>query len=185
MLAVLLVLALSVLPAPAWGESPGPLPNPDDTTSAIMLFPDDALFPPALADPHRTGRLRIGYTRQEMAGAVSWRPAGPWRLYAEFARGYNLRNENLQKPGRIQSGLEFFSPASLWRGRMGWYAAMDLQSWEERDWRLDSAFQAGLLFRTTSRDWRFGIEHVNGRPPMGEFFRDTERWTSFGLWIDL
>lgn len=131
------------------------------------------------------GRKRIEYTRNEFAAAVSMRPAERWNIYAEYGRGYNLRNDILQEPVRLQAGLEYEVPASLWGGRIGWYAAIDLQSWEERNWRLDFALQAGLLFKINERDWRFGIEHVRGRPTMGEFFRDTESWTSFGLWIDI
>ncbi len=135
----------------------------------------------------RIGHKRIGYTRHEMAATVSWRPTDPWRVYAEVARGFDLRilkNNMSQEPGRLQAGLEYTDHGSLWGGRMGWYAAADFQSWEERDWRLDYAFQSGLMFRTRGRDLRFGLEHVNGRVPIGEFFMYTERWTSFGVWID-
>ncbi len=131
----------------------------------------------------RIGRLRIGYTRNEFAAGLSWRPADKWRWYAEAAHAYDLRNDLLQQPGRLQAGLEYEHPRAFWGNRMGWYAALDLQAWEERDWRRDRAFQAGILFRTRGRDWRFGFEHADGRSTMGEFFQDTERWTAFGAWV--
>lgn len=68
---------------------------------------------------------------------------------------------------------------------MGWYAALDLQSWQERNWRLDIALQAGVMFRSGTRTWRFGIEHYTGRPSMSEFFRDNETSTSIGLWLEV
>lgn len=137
----------------------------------------------------RTGRLRIGYTREEVAAGVSWRPgagAGRWRTYAEAAWAHVTRNEELQDPGRFETGVEYDAPGVVGRtGRWGTYAALDLNLWEERGWRPSVGAAAG--FRATSEDriWRFGLALYDGQVPIGEFFQDDERYVIVGAWLDL
>jgi len=133
----------------------------------------------------RTGRQRIGYTREEIAAGISWSINNYWRAYAEAGWGYHLGNENLQKPGRLEFGLEYESTKSLWEGRAGWYTALDISSMQERDWRVDTSFQMGFVFRSGERTWRLGIERCDGPPPIGEFFQYTESYIALGLWIDI
>ncbi len=134
----------------------------------------------------RTGRERINYTREEARAAASWRFARRWRTYAEAAYAYQRRAfDDLIKPLRAQWGLELEEPGRLWNGAAGWYAAGDLQAWEERAWRLDAALQAGLMFVTGTRTWRIGLDFHDGRVPLGEFFQDTESVVSLGLWSEL
>ena len=127
----------------------------------------------------RTGRKRIGYTREELVAGVSWRPGSEWRIYAEGGLGYDL--DDFEDPGRLQTGAEFFGARKFWKERMSWYAALDLQSFQENGWRVRSAIQLGFLLPTgrgTSR-YRFAVELVHGRSVMGEFaFRDE---TSVGV----
>lgn len=133
----------------------------------------------------RTGRQRIGYTRQEIAGGISWFMTDHWRIYSEAGRAFLMSNEQLQEPWRAQFGLEYESALKFWRRSMAWYAALDSQSFQERDWRVDVAVQTGFVVRSASRIWRLGVEWYNGRPPIGEFFQNTERYISMGLWIDI
>ena len=63
--------------------------------------------------------------------------------------------------------------------------ALDLQSWEERDWRLDLALQAGLRFDSLGRVWRLGVQYTDGRVPLGEFFQYTEAALAVGLWLEI
>lgn len=133
----------------------------------------------------RTGRLRIGYTRQEVAAGASWFFSERWRLYTETGRAFFMGNRDLQEPWRAQVGLEYESAPKLWNRRMSWYAAVDSQSMQERDWRVDVAVQAGVVVRSAGRTWRIGLQWYNGRPPISEFFQSTEQYMSFGLWIDI
>lgn len=133
----------------------------------------------------RTGRGRIGYTRQETIAAVSWFFSERWRLYFETGWAFSITNDELQEPWRGQFGLEYESAPALWKRRISLYAAADSQSMQERDWRVDVSVQAGLVVHSACRTWRFGVQWYNGRPPIGEFFQNTERYTSFGLWIDI
>ncbi len=133
----------------------------------------------------RTGRKRIGYTRHEITGGVSWSMSEQWRLYSEAGWGYDLRNETLMAPGRLQAGLEFVDEKSLWQDILGWYIAVDTSTWEERDWRLDVSAQLGVLLPSADHRVKLGIEYYNGRVPIGEFFQFDETYIAFGAWMDL
>lgn len=133
----------------------------------------------------RTGRTRIGYTRQELAFGVSLPVDEHWRTYAEWGWGYQFGNEALMKPGRGQAGLEYESCRGLRERCSGWYGAVDVSATEERDWRLDTAVQTGFVARSGGRTWRIGIDWYQGRPSIGEFFQYTERSISLGLWLDV
>lgn len=132
----------------------------------------------------RTGHLRIGYTRQELAAGVSWFPREHWRFYTETGRAFSLNSE-LQRTWRGQAGLEFEASPRFWSNRLAWYAAADLQATQERGWKIDTALQTGFVTRAEGRTWRIGAEWYHGRPPVGEFFQFTERYVSIGLWIDI
>lgn len=133
----------------------------------------------------RTGRQRIGYTRQEIAGGASWFMSERGRVYAEAGRAVTISNNELMAPWRAQFGFEYESSPRFWQRRAGWYAALDAQSFEERDWRIDVAVQTGFVLRSSGRPWRLGVEWYRGRPPVGEFFQFTERYISLGVWIDV
>lgn len=154
----------------------------------------------------RTGRKRIGYTREEVVVGMSWplggagwsRPGaegGGWRIYGEGAYGHVGRaespaGEDLQEPGRVQLGLEHESPGSLGgslesRGRWGWYAAFDASAYQERDWEPNLTLSLGLLADRGERRWRTGVTLYDGRAPIGEFFRRDETYAILGLWLDL
>ncbi len=132
----------------------------------------------------RTGRERINYTREEVVVGMSWRVRPRLRAYGETGVQYIGRSE-AQEPWRYELGLEYESRPKLWGGRFAWYAAGDLSSMEERDWRLDNALQAGLVTRSDGRTYRLGVGWTDGRPPLGEFSFYTEQWLTFGFWIDL
>jgi hypothetical protein len=132
----------------------------------------------------RNGRLRIGYTREEVAAGISWLSDVGWRTYAEYAHGVVLRNEN-QKAGRAQIGLEWQQPKRGQGHYRGWYAAADLSSMQEREWKIDVALQAGYRIDNTTKTWRFGVDWYSGRPPIGEFFQHTESYLGFGIWVDI
>ncbi|OGW48220.1 MAG: hypothetical protein A2078_08560 [Nitrospirae bacterium GWC2_57_9] len=133
----------------------------------------------------RNGRLRIGYTREELAAGASWLADGGWRTYAEYGHGIVLRNGNLQKPGRAQFGFEWQQPKPAQDRYRGWYGAADLSAMEERDWKIDVSIQSGYRIDTVGKTWRLGVDWYTGRPPIGEFFQHTETYVGFGIWIDI
>lgn len=133
----------------------------------------------------RTGRRRINYTRQERLAGLSWHFSPAWRVYGEYGHAYEMNNEALQEPGRMQAGLEY-QPKREWRnGQLGWYAALDISAMEERDWQADTAVRAGYVFETDGRRWSLGAMYYRGRPTIGEFFQRTESYAGISLRLEL
>lgn len=131
------------------------------------------------------GRERLGYTRTEAIVGVDWSFARDLRTYGQFAYGYGRDNPVLQKPWRVQGGLEYEANNSIWGKRFGWYAALDLNVFQERHWRPDVSVAVGFNAWTGARRWRLGLEYYDGHIPLGEFFFEDERYISFGLYLDL
>jgi len=134
----------------------------------------------------RTGRKRINYTRGEVALGLSLAFFSDWRVYGEAGYGYDIRNVELQEPWRVEGGLEFEDPHRFWKGRLGYYAAIDVTAYEELDWQKDITIQAGLVLPVTGLvgTYRFGVEYRDGRSLIGEFFQDKETYWALGLWVD-
>ena len=133
----------------------------------------------------RTGRTRIGYLREEILLAVDQR-LGKWiRIYVEGGFSYARGDSHQEKPGRLQTGVEWEKTRPLGAGRAGWYLAADFSAMEERNWKVDTALQAGLISRSPTRAWRLGATFYRGRPTLSEFFDKTQTLGIFGLWVDL
>jgi hypothetical protein len=130
----------------------------------------------------RTGRRRIGYTREELVAGAAWSIDDRWRTYGEAGWGYKTKDEIGQERGRLQLGLEHEATDSL-SSRLGWYAALDLQAMEERDWQVDQTLQAGLLVHSGDRRWRVGLAVHDGAVPIGEYYRVNETYVALGLWL--
>lgn len=128
----------------------------------------------------RTGRRRIGYTREELTAGAAWSIDDRWRTYGEMGWGYKTKDEIGQEPGRLQLGLEHEAPL---RDRLGWYAALDLQAFEERDWQIDPTLQVGLLVPSGDRRWRVGLAVHDGAVPIGEYHQVDETYIALGLWL--
>lgn len=133
----------------------------------------------------RTGRRRIGYTREEMRAGLSWSPQPTVTLYAEAGRAYDRSNKTLQQRWAAQSGAQYESREPIWGKEFHWYGAVDLSSFEESNWGVNATLQVGLTTKHAERSWRLGLEFYDGRSQMGEFFRDNERYVGLGLWLDL
>jgi hypothetical protein len=133
----------------------------------------------------RTGRRRIDYTREELAVAVSRRLDRCCRAYVEGAWGYELRNQDLQAPGRAQVGFEVEPPPKLWDGRVGWYIAVDAGAYEESDWQVDWSSRFGLALPSPDRTWRLAFTWRRGRVPLGEHSQHRESYFGAGLLLDL
>ena len=132
----------------------------------------------------RTGRTRINYTRQETRAGISWMFLPSWQTYAEIAWGHDLRNKTLQKPWRAELGLQYEKPRYFFE-QLGWYTALDLSSYEENNWDINTALQFGLVSARDERSWRLGFEYYDGRAQLGEFFQDNEQYVGLAFWIDI
>jgi hypothetical protein len=133
------------------------------------------------------GRTRIDYTREEVVLGLSKKLIWDLRVYGEGAYGYDLRNTEIQDPWRLQGGLEYEDGDRFMSGRLGWYAAVDMTSYEENDWDLNLSIQAGLVApaQNLARTFRLGVAYYNGRSILGEFSQFDEEYFSLGLWVDL
>lgn len=132
----------------------------------------------------RTGRKRIGSTREEVIAGASWNFTPQWRVYTEGGYGYNL--ENFQDPWRLQAGVEYLSERRFWKGRILWYAALDLRAYEENNWNVRSTAQLGFILPTgrgTSR-YRLAIEFCDGRSALSEYYFRKERYLGVGWYFD-
>lgn len=131
-----------------------------------------------------TGRERIDYTRNEFNVGYSNAVLPLTRIYVETGWGWDLRNESVQDPWRIQSGLEYGIGAGTTgenERRWGPFVALDLESMEEREWELDVTLQAGWFFIKRDQLWRAAIEYRHGRVPLGEFSASEEDYLSLSL----
>jgi hypothetical protein len=132
----------------------------------------------------RTQTPRVNYTREEFSVAAAWRPLTRARLYGEFGIAYRIRSDD-QERGRWQLGGEYERPPTVFGGRMSWYGAVDLSLMEERDWRLDTCLQGGLVTRNGGRTYRIYAQWYDGRPTLGQFSAYSEAAYSLGFKIDL
>jgi Protein of unknown function (DUF1207) len=131
----------------------------------------------------RTHARRVNYTREELAIAAAWQPRSRARLYAELGAAYLMRSDD-QRRLRWQMGSEYESAPTMFGGRMAWYGAADFSLFEERDWRLDTSLQGGLVTRNKGRTYRLYSQWYDGRPTLGQFTAYSEAALSFGLKMD-
>jgi Protein of unknown function (DUF1207) len=131
----------------------------------------------------RTDLSRINYTREEVALGTAWRFKPRWRAYGDVGIAYRMRSEG-QERLRWQGGLEYEARPTVFRGRMAWYGALDLSALEERDWRLDTSLQGGLVTRLGGRAYRMFVQWYDGRAPIGQFTDYSEASLSLGLKLD-
>jgi hypothetical protein len=134
-----------------------------------------------------TGAERIEYTREEVLLGLRWDLDPRFGAYLEYGHAYDLRNEDLMEPGRVQLGLEYEPEPSWWDGRLAPFAALDVSAFEEDDWEENLTVQLGVVLPDAGRggSWRLGLEYYDGRSPIGELFQDRERHVAFGVWIDM
>lgn len=132
----------------------------------------------------RTGLKRINYTRQETRIGGLWNISRHWQSYTEIGWGHDLRNESKQRPWRAEIGIQY-EHSRYFISQHGLYAGLDLSSYEENDWDINTTLQIGVVTKVEERSWRFGIEYYNGRSQIGEFFQDSESYIGLGLWIDI
>ena len=132
----------------------------------------------------RTGKQRINYTRQEARLGAVWSFAYFWQSYTEIGWGYGLRNDKFQKPWRGELGIQYEHPYYFFQ-KLGFYTALDLSSYEESNWDINTTIQIGIVSKLQERRWRIGVEYYDGRSQIGEFFQDSENYIGVGLWIDI
>ncbi|HYE08078.1 MAG TPA: DUF1207 domain-containing protein [Planctomycetota bacterium] len=133
----------------------------------------------------RTGRLRADYTRHDFTAAVAWaRPR--WMVYAEGGTTV-VEDFPEQEPGVAQIGAQVSGGTPWWRGAVGWYAAIDAQSFQENDWDPGVAAEVGLNVPIPKSEhvYRIGLQGYRGRAILGEYNRINESYVAFVIGFDL
>lgn len=139
-----------------------------------------------------TGRRRINYTREEVIAAASWSNGRHWRLYGEGAFPYNTGDNDIQEDLRIQVGAEWVGdPMARWSSKPGssthWYAALDAEALDTRDFEPRVTVQSGLMLIRDAGDdlYRFGLEATTGPSVLGELILEDETYFALGMWFDI
>lgn len=133
----------------------------------------------------RTGRKRISYTREEVLAGMQLNLNPQWQYYLEAGYGYNADEKPLQDFKRAQTGIQFQQTRFSSSKRLGWYAGLDLSSYEERDWDINKALQIGFAFAAAPHTWRLALDYYDGQSVIGEFFQHHERYAGLGLYLDI
>ena len=95
--------------------------------------------------------------REELLVGVSAMVIEGLTAYAEAAHAHEMRNEDLQQPGRLQAGFQYEPEPRWWGNRLRWYAAVDATATEERDWDMALSVQTGVALRAGPRVGRIGV----------------------------
>ena len=132
----------------------------------------------------RTGRERINYTREELSLGVAWRWSPRWRVYGETGAAYH-RGDPALEPGACSRGSSTESGPGPCGQRFACFAAVDVSTMQERNWRVDVTADVGIVMQGVGRTSRIFLEWHDGRPTANEFFRDSVSSLSLGLKIDL
>ncbi len=133
----------------------------------------------------RTGRQRIGYTREELLAGMQINLNPQWQYYLEGGYGYNIDEKPLQKRKRLQSGIQYQQTQLSKHERLGWYAGLDLSSYQEREWAINQALQIGFAFAAAPHVWRLAFDYYDGQSVIGEFFQHDEKYAGVSLYLDI
>jgi len=117
--------------------------------------------------------------------AIAWM-APRWTAYGEVGATV-VQDFPEQEPGFAQLGAQTGGGTRWWRGAVGWYAAIDLQSFEENGWEPGVGTEIGLEVPIPRSDhiYRVGLQGYRGRAILGEFNRIDEDYVAFTIGFDL
>jgi Protein of unknown function (DUF1207) len=122
-------------------------------------------------------RINLSYEDLEALASYDWKR---WRFYG--GGGYIFHSEPDLKPWHSQAGIEYIFPDVI--KELDLVAAVDWQTEQERDWRLNRSYQLGLAFRKNDREIRLMLEHFRGFSPNGQFYTEPLRYTGLGAYFD-
>ena len=91
-----------------------------------------------------------------------------------------------QEALRWQWGAEYFAAHNDHFLGLPWYAATDINFFQERDWEPAINFQMSLIYATgrATERYRFVLEAYRGRSVIGEFSFEDESYLSIGVHYD-
>ncbi len=131
-------------------------------------------------------RKRQSYARNELTVAISHHFFYNFRTYFESGYDYSTNRAAPDDPYRFQFGIEYLGENALKEKRLAPFAAVDFESYQEDNWKLNKTYQLGGIVRANdfSRTYRIYLEHYTGKSQMTEFFNQTEKHYSIALAFD-
>jgi len=133
----------------------------------------------------RVGRLRIEYTREEYLAGMQFNLTPRGQIYVEAGYAFNVDIKPLQQHKRLQAGLQYQQEGFSISPRAGWFAAFDVNAYEERNWRPNRALSVGYSWRSAPHLWRLGLDYYSGQSQLGEFFQHDEKYGGISLQLDI
>lgn len=126
-------------------------------------------------------RVNLSYESLEAIFSYDW---NRWRGYAGGEYLVHREPEDLD-PAMLHAGLEFRGEDPV-LGSGRWIGGLDLKSYEEHDWSVNSSLKVGWEFGKPGpgrRHLRWLFEAYNGFSPHGQFYNNRTRYlgTSIGL----
>ncbi len=131
----------------------------------------------------RTGAIMIDYARDEAFAGFNQFVGDRWRLYGEAGYGYRVVADG-QEPWRLQTGVEFKATRTVFGGLGGWYGALNVASYQEKDYQLDLSIQGGVYLPSDGAQWRLAVTLYKGTVPIGQFFEDDETYVIAGVHLN-
>lgn len=126
-------------------------------------------------------RINLSFESMEMLLSYDWRP---FRLYGGGEYLISREPEDLDPEG-LHAGLEYRGDTPLlWGGRL--VGGLDLKSWREHDWEVDTSLKVGLEFGATQpgrRRVRVMLEGYDGYSPHGQFYDDKISYYGMGVYL--
>jgi len=128
-----------------------------------------------------TERINLSYEAIELLLAYQLDPA--WRIYGGGSSLIRKNPDDLD-PFGLQAGLEYQSPEPMFSAISYPLAAVDVQSFEETDWRANVSLRAGVELKNgfvAGSRVQLLAEYFNGRSPNGQFFERTIEYAGLGV----
>ncbi|MEO5656964.1 MAG: DUF1207 domain-containing protein [Nitrospiria bacterium] len=122
------------------------------------------------------------YRRDFFRVLVSSDLSDAWRLYAGTSYGFHMTPDRSRTA--VQAGMEWKAIFHRWGlVRRQWYAGVDVQSWAEAEWALNTAVDIGMRVSRPdeTHGLRFSITGYTGRSLQRVLARDRERYIGMGF----
>lgn len=128
----------------------------------------------------RIDRVNLSY--ESMDAKISLDATDWLRLYAGGGYIFHKEPEDLE-PWSAQVGIEYECPNAFAGGVIRPVAAVDFQTWEERDWDTNFSTRAGIQLENPTKigdRLLLLLEYFNGHSPNGQFYERSIEYLGLG-----